>query len=1110
VSLFRRTLLAATFLAAALPAQAALPRFPNSHAGQIVFVADGNLWTVPSAGGTATRLTSDPGQDMMPRYSPDGKWIAFTGSYQGNEDVYVIPAAGGAARRLTYQSDLYEGTGGRHGPNNMVVTWTPDSQNIVFLSRRKAWNPWIAQLFQVPVTGGLPTALPLDNGGLLTYDPDGHSIAYNRIFRNFRTWKRYTGGLAQQVYTYDFTSKALTQITNWKGTNTAPMWFGRKIYYLSDADSAFRQNIWVYDLDTKQTREITHFTDYDIDFPSLGDNAITFQQGGKLFAIDLPSEKLREVAINVPDDGTRTQPRVLDAKPYIRATDIAQQPDFALAPNGKRILLSARGDIFSIPTEDGSIRDLTNTPGADEDHPAWSPDGTQIAYTTDVTGTPQIALRPAAGGAEKILTHFADGYYYAPLFSPDGKLLAYSDGAHRLWLSGTDGSAPRQVAQDQFGEIHDQAFSPDGRYLAYSLRHDTQQRGLWMYDITANHAVPISTQPDDDYSPVFSPDGKYLYFLSARHENPAQSDTEFDFVTLKSAGIYVIPLAKDAPSPFAPRSDEGAIEPAKKPDANDWKPGAITPIHIDVAGMMDRATAVPVEAGNIVSLDIRGQHIFYQTEPLQMLEGFLPGEKSALHLYDLDKRKDAIINTGLDAYSLSADGKKVLIQQKEEYTVIDAAPSDPAHAKEGDKKTLKFDNLRVDVDPRAEWAELFDNAWRLNRDFFFSTIMNGNDWQRIHDSYRKLLPLAGSREDINYLIGQVIGELGNSHTYVGGGDDQDPVKPVPTAELGVDFGLDAASGRYTFATIYPGDNTRPQYRSPLTEPGINVHEGDVLLAVNGTQLHAPTNPYSLFVGITPDESVTLTIADSPTGKPRDITVKPLKNDLSVREKAWIDHNRETVDRLSGGRVAYIYLSNMELLGMQQFIRQFYAQLGKQAVIVDDRWNGGGFIDQMVLERLRRILVGLGTNREHAATSIPNQLINGPKICLINHFSASDGDIFPHFFRAYGLGKLVGTRTWGGVRGIRGDMTMMDNGTVDVPEFANYGLNSEWVIENHGVDPDIAIEDEPREVLAGHDRQLETAVSLLMQQIANKQAGLPAAPPLLPAYPPNGVVPPASH
>jgi tricorn protease len=388
--------------------------------------------------------------------------------------------------------------------------------------------------------------------------------------------------------------------------------------------------------------------------------------------------------------------------------------------------------------------------------------------------------------------------------------------------------------------------------------------------------------------------------------------------------------------------------------------------------------------------------------------------------------------------------------------------------------------------------------------------MNGNDWQHIHDSYRKLLPLAGSREDINYLIGQIIGELGNSHTYVGGGDDQDPVKPVPTAELGVDFGLDAASGRYTFATIYPGDNTRPQYRSPLTEPGINVHEGDVLLAVNGTQLHAPTNPYSLFVGITPDESVTLTIADSPTGKPRDITVKPLKNDLSVREKAWIDHNRETVDRLSGGRVAYIYLSNMELLGMQQFIRQFYAQLGKQAVIVDDRWNGGGFIDQMVLERLRRILVGLGTNREHAATSIPNQLINGPKICLINHFSASDGDIFPHFFRAYGLGKLVGTRTWGGVRGIRGDMTMMDNGTVDVPEFANYGLNSEWVIENHGVDPDIAIEDEPREVLAGHDRQLETAVSLLMQQIANKQAGLPAAPPLLPAYPPNGVVPPASH
>jgi tricorn protease len=1103
-------LCSAAWAVSAPTAQAALPRFPNAHGGQIAFVADGNIWTVPEAGGAATRLTSDTGQDMFPRYSPDGKWIAFTANYQGNVDVYVIPAKGGAARRLTYQSDIFEGTGGRHGPNNMVVTWTPDSQNIVFLSRRKAWNSWISLLFQVPVAGGLPTEMPLDSGGLLTYGPDGHSIAYNRIFRNFRTWKRYTGGLAQQVFTYDFNSKSLTQITDWKGTNTSPMWYGRKIYFLSDRDHAFRANIWVYDLDTKQTREITHFTDYDIDFPSLGDNAITFQQGGKLYAIDLPGETLHEVGVTVPDDGTRTQPRVVDGRDFIRATDMAQQPDYSLSPNGKRTLLSVRGDIVSVPTEEGSIRDLTNTVGADEDHPVWSPDGTMVAYTTDNNGNQQIALRPSSGGAEKILTHFTTGYLYAPVFSPDGKLLAFSDSAHRLWLANTDGTAPRMVAQNPFGEIHDQSFSPDGRYLAYSLNRDAQQHGLWLYDITAGHATGISTGTNDDTAPVFSPDGKDLYFLSARHENPVISDTEFAFATLKSSGIYVIPLAATAASPFAPRSDEGNWDAAKKPDTPGWKPGNIKPIQIDFNGLMARAVAVPVQAANIASLDMRGAHLFYQTQPLQMAEGNLPGEKSALHDYDLEKRKDGVVAEGLDGYSLSADGKKVLVQTKKDYVVIDAEAGDDGKPKNANKKTLKFDDLRVHVDARAEWHEMFDNAWRLERDFFYSTAMNGVDWNAVHDAYAKLLPLAGSREDVNYLIGQVLGELANSHTYVGDGDDADPTKKVPTPALGVDFGLDTASGRYNFARIYPGDNTRPSYRSPLTEPGLNVHEGDFLLAVNGAELKAPQNPYSLFAGITPDETVSLTVSDSVTGKRRDVVVKPVKSEIPVREKAWIDNNRAVVDRLSGGRIGYIYLSDMEQLGLQQFIRQFYNQLGRQALIMDDRWNGGGFVDQLVLERLRRVLVGLDANRERAPQPIPNQSINGPKICLINHYSASDGDIFPYFFRQYGLGKLVGTRTWGGVRGIRGEWKMMDNGYVTIPESAMYGLQSQWVIENHGVDPDVSIENQPGDVLAGHDRQLETAVDMLMRQIANTPGGLPKPPALLPAYPPDGAVPPPGH
>jgi tricorn protease len=487
-----------------------------------------------------------------------------------------------------------------------------------------------------------------------------------------------------------------------------------------------------------------------------------------------------------------------------------------------------------------------------------------------------------------------------------------------------------------------------------------------------------------------------------------------------------------------------------------------------------------------------------------MLEGALPGEKPALHLFDIDKRKDGVVTEGLDAYRIAADGSKILVKQEKNFLIIDAAAHDGG--KGGEKKPLNLDGMRSHVDPAAEWADMFDNGWRLERDFFFSTAMNGDDWQKVHDQYKKLLPLAGSREDVNYLLGQVLGELGNSHTYVGGGDDGDHTQAMRTPLLGADFALDAASKRYTFATIYPGDNTRPAYRSPLTEPGIDVKQGNFLLAINGTPLRPPETPFSLMAGLPAKDPVTLTVADSADGKTRDVVVTPIADELPVREQAWIDHNRATVDHLSGGRIAYVYLSNMEQLGMQQFLRQFYGQLDKQALIVDDRWNGGGFIDQMVLERLRRVLAGLGVNRERTATSIPNQVINGPKICLINHYSASDGDIFPYFFRQYGLGKLLGTRTWGGVRGIRGEWAMLDGGFVTIPEDAIYNLSSQWVLENHGVEPDIDLENTPGDLQAGHDKQLETAVALLLKQIATTPPALPQPPALLPAYPPEGDVP----
>jgi tricorn protease len=1113
-------------------------RFPTLHGDSVVFEAHGNLWRVSRAGGLAGRLTAEPGYDLMPRFSPDGSRIAFTASYQGNQDVYVIPASGGTAQRLTFHSDAVEKAPTRWGPDNMVVTWTPDAKSIVFLSRRMAWNTWYGRLFAVPVAGGLATPLPLDSGGLLTYSPDGNSIAYNRIFRNFRTWKRYDGGLAQQVYTYNFESKKLERITAWKGTNTAPMWYGRKIYFLSDRDKARRENIWVYDLDTKAYREVTHFTDYDIDFPSLGNDGIVFAEGGSLYVLDLPSEQLHRLDVSVPDDGTRTQPRFIDAHDSIRDSDTAGQTDYALSPNGKRALFSARGDVFSVPAKYGATRNLTSTSNADEDHPSWSPDGKTVAYTTDVSGEQQIAIRPALGGAEKILTHFGSGFFYTPDWSPDGKRLAFADANHRLWLLDVASGKTTVVTQNRYSEIHDQNFSPDGRWLAYSFSSPNQQQSIFLYSIEGGTATQISGTFSNDFSPVFSPDGKYLYFLSTRHENPTLSESEFNVATLKMTGVYVATLRKGEPSPFAPRSDEGAFESAKGEKPQSWSPGARAPIHIDIDGLMARAVPLPIPAADIASLDARDDKVFYETTPPQMIEGPLPGEKTMLHMYDMDERKDTVAIDDLDGYSMSADGQHVLYKKDKNYTILDLASAGGGKTAADGPDALDLSQMRARIEPAREWAEMFDNAWRLERDLFVNPALNGVNWQRVHAAYAKLLPLLGSREDLDYLIGEQQGELGNSHTYVGGGDDADPTPSVPTALLGADFALDPVSGRYRFAKIYPGDNSRPDYRSPLTEPGVDVHEGDYLLAVNGRELRAPADPFSSFVGLA-DQPVTLTVAGSTAGTggspgaggtpsaggtdgsrrssgasgavgtTRQVTVQPLHSELRVRENAWIEEHREMVDRLSGGKIAYIYLSDMESLGMEQFIRQFYPQIDKQALIVDDRWNGGGFIDQIVLERLRRILVGMSTNRENAAFTTPQQLIDGPKVCLLNHYSASDGDIFPFYFRKYGLGPLIGTRTWGGVRGIRGFWSLLDGGYITVPEDSLYGLQSEWVIENHGVDPDIEVETDPAQLLAGHDAQIETAVNYLMRKLRAHPGGPPPPPPHLPAYPPQGQVGPPS-
>ncbi|MGH8128633.1 MAG: S41 family peptidase, partial [Gammaproteobacteria bacterium] len=1024
--------------------QRALMRFPTLHGSTVVFEAGGNLWQVGIGGGAATRLTADPGYDQMPRFSPNGQWIAFTGEYAGQTDVYVMPATGGDVKRLTYHSDVTPHAPLRWGPNNMVVTWTPDSKNIVFLSRRDTYNSWFGRLFEIPVDGGLPTALPLPKGGVMSYNADGTKIAYNRIFRNFRTWKHYYGGLAQDVWTYDFKTKKAERITHWKGTDVDPMWYGDTIYYASDRGQNHTMNLWAYSLKTQKFHQVTHFKDYDVDWPSLGNTGIAFGDEGKLYVLKLPSEKLVQVPVTVPSDGIRTQPYWYDANQMIRSGSIA--------PNGKLAVFGARGDLFTVPAKHGDTTDITQTTGAREQFPAWSPDGKTIAYVTDASGESEVAIRPATSGKETLLTNTNDRKYYGPTWSPDGKWLAFSDSSKTLWLLNVSSHKKFEVAQDKFQEMKDFSFSPDSGWLTYSETEPNLMSSIFIYGVSSHKTQQVTNDWFNDSSPTFSSDGKYLYFVSARHQNPAFSSAEFNFANLKPDGLYVTTLQTDTPSPFTPR-ETSATANSKASDKGKKKS---TAVKIDFKGLAERAVPLPIPTANIGQVAESNGVVFYSSYPNPILGQTLPGEQATLMAYDMKTRKGKQLVAGANGFELSADGKSLLYATNNGWYIRPADMSDGA----GDK--LDLSHMQMQVDPRAEWTEMYWQAWRLYRNFFINPDMNGKNWPAIGKRYAALLPLVTSREDLNYLIGQMNSSLQNSHTYVGGGNTPNTPKYMATGMLGADFALDKKSGRYYLSRIYQGDNTLEGYTAPLAQPGMKVKQGDYVLAINGHMLKAPDNPWKYFVN-TLGTTVTMKLADNPGGSHAwTIRVKPIANALPLWLHAWVKHNREEVNKLSDGKVGYVYLSDMEVLGMDQFIRQFYPQLTKPGLIIDDRFNGGGFIDPIVIERLSRKLIAQFAGREggHAPQ---NAISIGYKAVLINHYSASDGDIFPWKFKHLGLGPVIGTRTWGGVRGIRGMWPLMDGGYISIPEESMYDNKSQWIVENIGITPNIRVDNLPGEV-----------------------------------------------
>jgi tricorn protease len=1131
-----------------------LLRFPDVRGDKVAFVYGGDIWLTSTAGGPARRVTTHPGRELFPKFSPDGNWLAFTGQYDGNFNVYVMSAEGGQPRQLTFYQGSSHQLNDRMGIHNEVLSWTPDSKRVVFLSVRDASNGWTKREFTVSIDGGLPQPLPMDQGGLISFNADGTKVAYNRIFRNFRTWKRYTGGLAQDIYIYDIKNNVFElKIPHTDYTDTFPMWHGNRIYFTSDRGPEHRLNLYSYDLDSKQVEQLTKYTDYDVMWPSLGDKAIIFENGGYLYLFDLASRTSTKLTIALSGDQNLIMKHWTPVNKLIT--------DFDIAPDGKRAVLSARGDVFTVPAKDGPIRNLTHSPGERDKEVAWSPDGRWIAYVSDRTGEDEIYLAPQDGmgnvelgripepgdrekdkesaakeaawlkergkDKEQQITSGHKGFMYQLVWSPDSKKLAWADQTVHLWYVDITDKKPVEVDQGKFFDITNYTWSPDSKWIAYDKQQQTGLNVVYLYSTIDKKITPITSEMVNSNSAIFDPEGNYLYFLSDRDYNEVVGNFDFDFANPKTTRPYLVTLHADTPSPFPPLSDETGIkravasveatasekDNAKKKEeskqSGEVKKGegkkeeekaedVAKTFRIDLDGIKDRIVAFPVPAASITELNAAKGFLYYSTQPIQGLSGPLPGEESALHFYDLKERKEKTLIEGVQHWALSFDGNRVLYQAKDTYGIIDARSDSAKKVGEG---AINVAGMNAEVDPTAEWKQIFNEVWRQERDYFFEASMNGVDWEAVRRKYEPLVPYATNRYDLTYIMGEMIGELSNSHTYVGGGEQPD-LHPVNVGLLGVDYELDAANGFYRIKKIYHGQNWNGEARAPLTEPGINVKEGDYLLAINGRPVRPPHTPDELLVN-TANQTTAITVNSTPSENgAHTVPVKPSDDEYGLRQYNMMEGNRLKVAAATHGRVGYIYLPDMGPAGLNAFIRQFFPQIRKEGLIIDVRYNGGGFIDQMVLERLSRILVGMQAARNFEIGTTPPVVFHGYMAAITNQYAASDGDIFSEFFKVYKLGPLIGERTWGGVRGIRGDIGLIDGGYITRPEFADYGMDSKWVVENRGVTPDIEVDDRPDDVVRGKDAQLERAIEEVMKQIEAHPKMLPPRPPDLPAYP-NG-------
>jgi tricorn protease len=1061
--------------------EARLLRFPAIYDNQLVFTYAGDLYTVSADGGIARKLTNHNGYEMFARFSPDGKTIAFTGQYDGNTEVYIMNSQGGAPKRVTFTATLgRDDVADRMGPNNIVFGWKHDNMNIIFRSRKKSFNDFNGSLYSVNIDGSLPEELPVPRGGFCSFSPDDQKMAYNRIFREFRTWKRYRGGMADDIWIFDFKTNKIENITNNPAQDIIPMWSGNKIYFLSDRDENKRMNMYVYDLASKETKRITDFKDFDIKFPSLGNKAIVYENGGYIYKMDLATEKSEKVNITIAEDFVSGRSGLKDVSKSIS--------NFEISPDGKRALFGAHGDVFTVPEKYGETRNLTQSSGIHERDSKWSADGKWISYISDKTGEDEIFIQAQDGSQPAIeITSGSSNYKYQPYWSPDSKKLLWSDRNQTLHFVDINTKVTTNVDIDSIFEIQEYAWSTDSKWITYTKNSDNRFQQIYLYSLEQKKSYPVTENWYNAFSGTFSTDGKYLFFVSSRDFNPDFSNVGPTISYSDMSNIYFVTLSKGTPSLFKLKSDE-AEQPGTevKPEVNDKKKESKTPvktidIQIDIDGIQGRIGKLPIKASDYSNLNSVENKLYYQRKGHK-------DDKSSLCMYDFDAREEK--NLGLvDGYEISANKKKMIVSQNGAYGIIDLPSSE---VKISDK--LDLSGLQMIINKQEEWEQIYKESWRQMRDFFYAPNMNGVDWKAQGDKYEELVKYVNHRNDLTYILGELIGELNIGHAYVGGGERPQPER-IKTGLLGAEISKDKVSGYFRIDKILKGQNWTGQVRSPLTEIGVNANEGDYILAIDGKSVDKLNNIYEALVNKA-GKQVKLTLNSSPVEQGKhEVAVMPIDNESQLYYLKWVNENIEKVNKATNGRVGYIHIPNMGVDGLNEFIKYYFPQLEKEALVIDVRGNGGGFVSPIIIENLRRVASQITITRNSKPDVDPEGTLYGPMVMLCDEFSASDGDIVTYRFKNYNLGKVVGKRTWGGVTGIRGTLPLVDGGFLNRPEFSRYDLEGKkWIIEGTGVEPDIIVDNDPYLEYTGTDQQLNKAIEVILDDLITKAKKIPNHPP----------------